>query len=1545
MQGLSRHLLSRDPSTVRLLISFVVLSAVVQLTACSNDGSLRSSISAAPNVSVVGRSPATSSEPPAPVDPNAVLAFAEQLVPTERADPADTASLVSSLAEFKARAKNDDFNALEAWARSNPTSPWRVAVLTNLGMLQYQAGYFSRAIESFEAAWADGRGLGRTDAKFLVDRAVGELARMHARLGHTERLDSLLSELAGRPLQGTATELVATAREALWMMRNEQDIAFLCGPTALGTVAAITQERRASSKVLEVLKSGPKGTTLADLERIADAAELGYRAAIRSKFAPLPLPVVVHWKVNHFAAIVEQVNGLYRVADSTFGRDLWISEDALDHESSGYFLIPESGISAEWRLASADEATQIFGMGGTTKSDPDPVRPEDTKNCCKTPQGPSSPIGMPAYSIHAMLVSLNVTDTPLFYDPPRGPAMHFTVTYNQREPDRSANPNYTNFGPKWTFNWLSFIEDHPNLQVPDRQVRHFVRGGGWRTYSGFDAVTGDFEPDDQTHARLVRDPTVTPPAVRYIRYLNDGSKETFEYTDGTDPRRVFMTAYTDPTGNTVTLEYETVGSSPQVRLKKIYDATGQASTLQYDGSTSRVLRITDPFGRFAEFAGGTGPMGSITDAIQATTTFAYAPGTDRMTGITSPYGNSTRTTTFEHYCADETPTAPCSLPNRWITVTDPDGEKERVEFRHSAPSIPNAEPSLAENGVPGYTTLYPAKFHSGGALHVNAFLQFRNTFYWNKEAMKQMGGSLDYTKAHLTHWVHRNDTPTGTTGGAIESEKPPNENRIWYAYPMQRHAADTWDTATWFHEPIMNGTSYSPMLVMRKGVDGGADQIWQYYYNEYGRLTRYVDAANNKLSFEYAPNGVDLLRVLRPTSSTQTFQDSFSGTALDPGWVAWAPTGYASLDPSGGQFAQVYADPVPTSTVFHGIIDGGTMLCRRIPHTPATLEVTLLNTDFGTAQFNRLFMLRASLNAASPNVQLLGPDAQGKMRLHTRNAPYHESYTAKISTLTYNPSLPVSLKFEYSGINVKASFQQGATSNLLGEDEFAGMNWVCLLDARQSPGAQKFDDFKMTTPTHTVLQSYTYNANHQPLTFTDAKGKVWTFTYNGYGQLKTVTDPLQNTTQWVYDADTTPGAPGFLQHIKNAKGEIAIQYTYDAVGRVKKVTRGKNAFEYAYDGLNRVTMITYADGTSEAFNYDKLDLESYRDRLHRLTEFTNNKLGQLTSILDPALKETIVTPCLGCFGTNGVTDPILHNTTYTRDIANRVVQETSADSAGTGKWVRKYGRTGGALWKLFDPKTDPLGATPTATFTYDPLYRVKTATYHASVSDNLTYTYDSYKPSSTELCTNGIGRLCRVVEGTGTTPPETRFAYDANGRVVEEKRIDSGTTFTTSYEYDDAGNLIKTIAPTGAEISTPRDAVGRVRGVAVKVGSTSFDVLKNVEYFADDQIRYQTYGNNLTENRSYDENGRLSVQSVDDDADGDGMSDAWETLYGLNPNSAADGSLDPDADGLTNLQEFEAGTDPHDPDSDADSVSDGNDSSPILNDSAWQIPIRSGVLQ
>jgi ligand-binding sensor domain-containing protein len=63
--------------------------------------------------------------------------------------------------------------------------------------------------------------------------------------------------------------------------------------------------------------------------------------------------------------------------------------------------------------------------------------------------------------------------------------------------------------------------------------------------------------------------------------------------------------------------------------------------------------------------------------------------------------------------------------------------------------------------------------------------------------------------------------------------------------------------------------------------------------------------------------------------------------------------------------------------------------------------------------------------------------------------------------------------------------------------------------------------------------------------------------------------------------------------------------------------------------------------------------------------------------------------------------------------------------------------------------------------------------------------------------------------------------------------------------------------------------------------------------------------------------------NVQSDFDHDGMADTWELAHHLNPLDPTDSQLDPDQDGLTNLQEFQLGTDPQVADTDGDGASDG----------------------
>ncbi len=87
----------------------------------------------------------------------------------------------------------------------------------------------------------------------------------------------------------------------------------------------------------------------------------------------------------------------------------------------------------------------------------------------------------------------------------------------------------------------------------------------------------------------------------------------------------------------------------------------------------------------------------------------------------------------------------------------------------------------------------------------------------------------------------------------------------------------------------------------------------------------------------------------------------------------------------------------------------------------------------------------------------------------------------------------------------------------------------------------------------------------------------------------------------------------------------------------------------------------------------------------------------------------------------------------------------------------------------------------------------------------------------------------------------------------------------------------------------------------------------------------EPYGEHLLHIFDKDSTGSYSLIYEMIDSDGDGMPDAWEAFYDLNPDDPSDAEDDSDDDGLTNKHEFEQNTDPLNPDTDGDEYSDGEE--------------------
>lgn len=154
----------------------------------------------------------------------------EPFVATGATTAEEDQALLAAIKAYRQQQVAEDLSAFEAFLRDYPDSGWRTAVLTNMGLVYYHNGYFSKAIDAWEQAWQAGRAATEPQAKALADRALGELLRMHARIGHADRLAALFEDLGDRQLAGPASEALDGAKQGYWKMRNEPGVAYLCGP-------------------------------------------------------------------------------------------------------------------------------------------------------------------------------------------------------------------------------------------------------------------------------------------------------------------------------------------------------------------------------------------------------------------------------------------------------------------------------------------------------------------------------------------------------------------------------------------------------------------------------------------------------------------------------------------------------------------------------------------------------------------------------------------------------------------------------------------------------------------------------------------------------------------------------------------------------------------------------------------------------------------------------------------------------------------------------------------------------------------------------------------------------------------------------------------------------------------------------------------------------------------------------------------------------------------------------------------------------------------
>jgi RHS repeat-associated protein len=967
--------------------------------------------------------------------------------------------------------------------------------------------------------------------------------------------------------------------------------------------------------------------------------------------------------------------------------------------------------------------------------------------------------------VDLQVVGLRLQDTPVGYKPPVGPAIRFALVYSHRDTQQPTTFSYTNFGPKWTFNWLSYITDTINSNGLALLYR---RGGGNEPFTFQFSNSLTAYPGPYSQGTLTRGITpITGTSTGFTLTYPDGSVEQFTQNQG---QKWFLTAATDPSGNKVTLSYDS-----QMRIVAVTDAIGQVTTLSYGLSSTplAVTQITDPFGRSASFTYTTnGHLASITDVLGITSSYTYGQGTDPdfINTLTTPYGSTT-------FVYGDSSTNSSLGSTRFLKTTDPLGRTSYVEFDQGVDAGDSSGGSMKN------ASLIPTGMNT-----CNQFLYYRNTFVFdaNEYALASQGSSLNYSLAHVIHWLHTSDE--SSTSRFIESEKQPLENRVWYNYPGQpTGSCQSIFSGVSSGGTVTNGASIRPSAIGRV-LDNGATQLQTFQYNPQGNITNITDAMGRQITFTYAANGLDLLSIANTTSGTQVLQTRTYNSQHLPLTITGANGMTARYQYNSAGQPIRYTDQQGHATVYSYDTSG---------HLK-TVQGPIAGSKYSYAYDNvgRIAAItdpagstvRFAYDSADRHTATSYPDGTGS--LLTYNLLDLASSTDRLGQTTrysYDADRELVKTTDPLGHTVQQGYNSAGALNSFTDSN--SHTTTLVLDSQSRVVGRQYPDgtsvsfayessislVAVATDALGQTTSYTYNPDNT--TATVAYGSIQptagvAFVYDtAYPRLVSMTDGIGTTTYTYYPVSTTPtlGANKLKSVTSPSAGGFnsdTVIYSYDALNRVIGMNVDGAPQTTGLDALGRITSVS---NPLDSFTY------SYADATSRVTG--------VSSLNGPRF-------ALSYFGPQG----------------DELLQQVSATTQG-GTPVAQFSYTSNADDNVTS-FTSTVPTTQTTSYTYDAANRLFSASVGGVSPPQYAYGYDSasnltsittngVQQSFTYTSTNGISSATYDANGSPTVTGSASYTWDGANRIVN---FSDGSNNTSSFTYDGLGRLVRVVDSSGGVV-------------------------------------------------------------------------------------------------------------------------------------------------
>ncbi len=355
--------------------------------------------------------------------------------------------------------------------------------------------------------------------------------------------------------------------------------------------------------------------------------------------------------------------------------------------------------------------------------------------------------------------------------------------------------------------------------------------------------------------------------------------------------------------------------------------------------------------------------------------------------------------------------------------------------------------------------------------------------------------------------------------------------------------------------------------------------------------------------------------------------------------------------------------------------------------------------------------------------------------------------------------------------------------------------------------------------------------------FIDTAGGEVALDYGDLGQLETITWQDDTTQQFVYEDEDHPR---YFTGIIDGNGDRMATYEYEnglivASERAGGTQRIETTYNLSAGGSHHQVAVTEVTGNIVTYTFQHAAQGSVPVMASAPCAVECN-FNYQSATYDANRRLATTTDFNG------------HVTRYVRDQRGRVAQRTEAEGTPeqrvtTTIWhpvfpgptsITEPGRTTGYTYdsagnRLTETITDTAtGESRTTTWTYDTMGNVLTVDGpRTGVNDVTTYTYDASGRLAT--VTNGLGHLTQyneydvhgnpleIIDPNGVI---TRLTYDARQR-LKTRTVAYGTAdaATSTFDYDPAGQLVKTTLPDGSFIAYEYDTAHRLVAIEDAAGN------------------------------------------------------------------------------------------------------------------------------